>query len=78
MLVGADAYRKTVLGFPIFFDVLARALDEVPGEFDALRFRERGNFVAGELGPEQRKQGTESFRNAAVRRGRKQNDVASG
>ena len=67
-----------MFGFPIFFDVLARALDEVPGEFDALRLGERGDFVAGKFGSEQREQRTERFGNAAVRRGREKNHVASG
>ena len=70
MLVGRDAFGETMLGFPIFFDVLACALDEVPGEFDALRFGKRGDFVAGKFGPEQCQEGTERFGNAAVRRGR--------
>ena len=76
MLVGQDAFGETTLGFPNLHDVLAGALHEMPGEFDTLRFGQRGDFVAGKFRPEQREQRTERFGNAAVRRGREQNETA--
>ena len=78
MLVGGDTLGEAVFGFPVFFDVLARALDEVAGQLDALRFGEGGYFVAGELGPEQGEQGAEGFGNAAVGGGREKDKVAGG
>ena len=78
MLVGGNTLGEAVFGFPVFFDVLARALDEVAGQLDALRLGERGYFVSGELGPEQGEQGAEGFGNAAVRGGREKDQVACG
>ena len=78
MLIGRDALGKTVLGFPILLDVLARALDEMAGEFDALRFSQRGDLVFRKFRPEQGEQGAERFGNSAVRCGREQNHVAGG
>jgi hypothetical protein len=78
MLVGRDTLGETMFGFPVFFDVFARALDEVARQLDPLRFGEGGYFVTGELGPEQREQGAEGFGNAAVRGGCEKNQVARG
>ncbi|MGO8696799.1 MAG: hypothetical protein ACLQVY_03650 [Limisphaerales bacterium] len=53
MLVRRHTLWKTVLSFPILFDVFARALDKMAGQFNALRLRKRGHFIAGKFGAEQ-------------------------
>jgi hypothetical protein len=45
-LVGRLALRETVLAFPVVLDVPAGALNEIPGQGDALRLRE-GSGVPG-------------------------------
>ncbi len=64
-----------MFSFPVALDVPAGALDEMPSQLDALRLRERGSLPGAELGREQRQQGAEGSFDAAVRRGRRQDQV---
>ena len=66
---------ETVFSFPVLFDVAPGPLDKMPGQFDALRLGEGRHVPVAELRPQQGKKRAEGALEAAMRRGREQDNV---